>query len=422
MTEEVGKWRAAPGQCVRQTSRLGPSESLIAAMASTLPPHDMPALGPPPRGRRGLLLLLDALGGGTGNHLYAMLRYWDQARWNVGILSHIARTDRRVTPDATVSYLPPRRWYDRYPVGQLHRLIQVRRHVERIRPDLVHAYFSWSIIYARLLKWAGAIRVLVENREDEGFNWGKDEYALLRLTRFLPDRVICVSEAVRAVALAREGLDPAHTLVIHNGIDAPRPASRGPTEMRQAFGFDQDALVVGMVSNLNRAVKGVRNFLDAIPLIRAAVPAARFLIAGRGSEEAALRSQARALGLEPFLVFAGYQEDVDSLYDMMDVSVLTSLSEGLSITMLESMNRGLPVVATRVGGNPELIVDGVTGFLVPPRDARAFAERAITLLRDPVLRRGMGAAGSERVERHFRLANVAVRYQEVYESLLLGGR
>ena len=102
----------------------------------------------------------------------------------------------------------------------------------------------------------------------------------------------------------------------------------------------------------------------------------------------------------------------------MDVSALTSFSEGLSITLLESMRCGIPVVATRVGGNPEVVVDGVTGYLVPSGDVPAFASRTVKLLLDKDLRMRMGEEARRRVERHFLLQDVARRYEDTYEGLL----
>jgi glycosyltransferase involved in cell wall biosynthesis len=278
--------------------------------------------------------------------------------------------------------------------------------------------FFWPIIYGRLLKAAGAVRALVESREDQGFNWGRHEYALLRLTRRLPDRIICVSEAVRRVMLEREAVEPQRTTVVHNGIDLPTAGASKRSETRRALGFGPDDFVVGMVANLNRAVKGVGYFVSAMPGILGAVPSARFLIVGGGPDEAALRTQAERLGVEDRVRFAGFQSEVASYYDAMDISVLTSLSEGLSITLLESMGRGLPVVVTRVGGNPEVVRDGETGFLVPARDVEAFTARVVALARDPSLRLRLGNAGRATITRSFSRADAAARYARVYEEVL----
>jgi len=256
-----------------------------------------------------------------------------------------------------------------------------------------------------------------------GFGWRPLEYSLLRATASAPDRIICVSEGVKQQVLSREYTDASRITVLRNGIVLPpdaAPVSRNIA--RDNLEIPRDAVVIGMVANLNRAVKGVNRFLDAIPRIRDAVPAARFLIVGGGPDEKPLREQARRLGIADIVHFAGFRRDVEACYSAMDISVLTSLSEGLSITLLESMGHGLPVVVTAVGGNPEVVVEGETGFLVPPGDPVAFADRVIRLAHDTSLRRQMGRAGRRRVEKQFRIDDVSNRYLSLYTQAIFEKR
>jgi glycosyltransferase involved in cell wall biosynthesis len=366
---------------------------------------------------RRILILADVVGGGTGKHLQALVRYWIDSGWEVRVLAQTPPSSQMEFGDS-LELCPPRRSYDFYPLGQLRRLKWLHSYVRRYQPALVHTYFFWSIMYGRALKRIGTIRRLVENREDQGFGWGGHEYALLRLTSRVPDHVIAVSEAVRQVALERERLDPARTSVIHNGIPDPVESSVARPVVLRQLGFDEGDLLVGMVSNLNRAVKGVRYFVEAIPEILQREPRARFVILGRGEETAAVARRARELGVDQYLALPGYQEEMPRFYAAMDISVLTSLTEGLSIALLESMSYGLPVVVTRVGGNPELVVDGETGFLVPAKDPTAFAEKVAVVLRDPDLRTRMGQAARARIDAQFRVADVAARYLQLYEGLL----
>jgi glycosyltransferase involved in cell wall biosynthesis len=364
-----------------------------------------------------IAILTNDLGGGTGNHLLSMLKHWNKDDWQTVIYSSAPVRDR-VVPDVPVEYFPPSRWLRGYPLAQIRSLALLYRAMRIRPPDIVHAFFFWSIIYGRLLKLAGIVRVLVENREDQGFAWGRHEYLLLRKTRHVPDRIVCVSNAVREVVLEREGIEESRIAVIHNGVepDAVPPGRRETT--RHELGFDGDHLVLGMVANYNRPVKGVANFLDAIPAIRTAVPSARFLFVGGGNEEGSLREKARSLGIEPFVVFAGYQKDIHRYYEVMDVSVLTSFSEGLSLTLLESMGHGIPVVATEVGGNREVVVDGQSGYLVPVHDRGMLVDRIVRLLSDPGLRKKVGEEGRRRVGRQFRMQDVADRYLDTYRELL----
>ncbi|HSE26583.1 MAG TPA: glycosyltransferase family 4 protein [Gemmatimonadales bacterium] len=362
-----------------------------------------------------LQILTADLGGGTGNHLLGLLREPALAGFAARILSERPLTARE-EPPVPLDRMPDTRL--RYPLAQLSRWRWLRRELARSRPDLVHAYFFWPIIYARLLRRAGIIRALVENREDQGFAWGRQEYALLRATRHLPDRVICVSEAVRRVVLEREGLDPTRVVTIRNGIDAELPAEEPLEELRTELGLRPDDLVLGVVANFNRAVKGMGHLIEAVPLILREVPNARVLLLGRGEEEGALRERCRALGVADAVIFGGFRRDMHRCYRLMHVSGLTSLSEGLSITVLESMKFGVPVVATAVGGNPEVVSDGVTGILVPPADPAAFSRAVVGLLRDPVGREAMGRAARARIEREFALSGVAGRYAALYREVL----
>ncbi len=361
-------------------------------------------------------ILTDILGGGTGSHILTMIRHWDPVRWEAAIFSTTRYRDR-IPPSVPVRFVPPPERFRFYPAAQIQMLFRIGKIVEEFRPDVVHAYFFWSILYGRILKLTGKVKVLVENREDQGFNWGRHEYFWLRVTKHLPDRIVCVSEAVKRVVVERERVDPSRVVVVNNGIEIHDGAAGNREITRGKLGFGADHLVIGMVANYNRPIKGVGNFLDAIPPIVEAMPSARFLFVGGGEEGNTLRDKARSLGIEPYVVFAGFQKEIRSYYEIMDLSVLTSFSEGLSMTLLESMAHGIPIVATRVGGNPELVQDGVNGYLVPVRDNRALVDRIVELLGDRELRERMGREGRSIAEGRFRVSAAARRYLDIYEGI-----
>jgi glycosyltransferase involved in cell wall biosynthesis len=367
---------------------------------------------------RRLLVVTGNFGGGTGAHMVGLLRHLDPARWQAEI---VCQARRELAPPPGVLLVEARLagGLNRFPIAQLRQLVRLRRHVRSRRPAVVHTYFFWPIMLGRLLKRTGAIRHLVENREDQGFNLGEWEYRLLRATRHVPDRIICVSEAVQRIVVERERVEPGRTTVIHNGIELPPETARARdgAAVRKELGLAAHDLVVGMVANLNRPVKGGAYFIESLPLILERVPRARFLIAG-GGDVGRLRARAEELRVADRVIFGGFRTDLERIYPAMDVSVLTSLSEGLSMTLLESMSHGLPVVATRVGGNPEIVRDGETGYLVPARDPAAFAARVVELLCNAERRRDMGRAGRAVVARDFSLIGTAARYQAVYDGLV----
>lgn len=360
--------------------------------------------------------LLSDLGGGTGHHLFSVLRERPDGAWIARILSEVGNTARVDSP-VPLEVLPATR-FTRYPISQGERFLHLRQRFAEAPVDILHTFFFWAIIYGRLLKASGAIRWLVENREDMGFNWSRHEYTLLRMTRRFPDRVICVSEAVRKHVLEKERLDPARLCVIRNGI-APSPNSdaQARSAVRAEFGIPDSSPIVGMVANFNRPVKGAVHFVDALPLVAREIPNVRFLLIGLGENEMELRHRAEAAGVGDQLLFPGFRADIDRFYEAMDVSALTSLSEGLSITLLESMRHGVPVVATRVGGNPEVVRHGSTGYLVPPGDPESFAREVIRLLGDSARRERFSRRAREVVKESFFLPDVAAAYSAVYEEL-----
>lgn len=372
-----------------------------------------------PSANRRLLIVTSDLAGGTGTHVAALTEELSRNHgWTVRVFCHGAVGVTLPDHVALTSVSVPR-VLDRLPFAQLHHLRRLRREIAAWKPDIVHCYFFWAVVYGRLLKRLGPVRRLVENREDEGFNLSPMDYRILRTTSGLPDRVICVSEGVRKVVTAAEGVSRDRATVIRNGIRRATGSGKGAPDggLRTELGIEKDAPVVGLVAQLNREVKGVRHFLDAVPAILEAVPTARFVVVGDGHLRPGLEARARELGVEDRVVFAGFRSDVPRFYRIMDVSALTSLSEGLSITILESMAHGVPVVATRVGGNPELVASGETGLLVPVKDTPAFARAVVSLLRDPAAARRMGRAAQRR-SNEFELSKVVARYASLYDSLL----
>jgi len=175
--------------------------------------------------------------------------------------------------------------------------------------------------------------------------------------------------------------------------------------------------VVTVVGSLY-PVKGHRYLLEAVPQIVKTCPSTVFLFAGRGDCETALREQARTLGLEARVRFLGLRQDVPTLLELGDVFVQPSLSEGLSIAILEAMAAARPVVTTRVGGNPELVVEGETGLLVEPADAAGLASAVTRILADPAEGRRLGANGLARVRSRFSIETMVAQYEQIYGTLV----
>ena len=228
----------------------------------------------------------------------------------------------------------------------------------------------------------------------------------------LSDKIIAVSGRV-SEELAQSGIDPSKIVTIPNGIEL------GPYSVRSRT--RRSGFLVGTLARLSRE-KGLDVLLHAAKLVLASEPSARFMIGGTGPLEEELRRKIRELKLEPYVRMAGFIEDVPSFLSELDVFVLPSDSEGIGLAIMEAMATGLPVVATAVGGVPEVVSDGQTGILVPPRQPKLLAQAIVRLLVDPDLARAMGAAGRNRVEALFDAKVMAERTVAVYRSLVRSSR
>jgi glycosyltransferase involved in cell wall biosynthesis len=232
------------------------------------------------------------------------------------------------------------------------------------------------------------------------------------LLSLLPGRIFAVSADLKH-HMVREGFPARCIRVVYNGVDpGTRPSSSQRAAARKALGVPLDAFVVGTVGRLD-PVKNLTVMLQVQQTLRDRVKRACAVIVGDGPERAALAARASELGVADSMIFTGYRSDVRALMPAFDVYLNCSTYEGVSLTILEAMAAALPVVATPVGGNPEVVVDQETGYLISARP-RLLAETLAHLAFDARLRRAMGDAGRWRVIRHFSIARMVDEYAAVY--------
>jgi len=227
-------------------------------------------------------------------------------------------------------------------------------------------------------------------------------------------RVVAVSGAIRRI-LADAGVDDARLRLVYEGVP-DRPAAAGGREALRVLGVPEGAPVVGNIAALVDH-KDHATLLRAAALVRPKRPDARFVIVGDGELRGALTTQARAAGLDGYVLFAGFREDVDRLLPAFDVFCLSSHMEGLGTIVLDAMAFARPVVATAAGGIPESVADGVTGRLVPVRDHAALAQALVAMLDDPTGAVAFGRAGRARYEERFSAERMVSETLAVYQEL-----
>jgi len=305
-------------------------------------------------------------------------------------------------------------------------LVVLVRLFRSLRPAIVQSHGARSNVYARLAGRLAGVPVVLSTVHNSLFDYEvspgrRRAYVLAeRLTSTLADRVIAVSTAVAHDLVLRYGIAASKVVTVRNGIaaDAFAPA-RPPALVRDELGLHRDDRLIGVAARMTEQ-KGHRVLLDALPSVAARFPRMRCLLIGDGPLRPALETRARALGLTERCRFTGARDDVADLLAALELVVLPSWSEGLSFALLEAMALGRPVVATHVGGNPEVIDHDRTGLLVAPGDATALAGAIQRLLECPEEARAMGARGAARVRAEFPLGGMVRSLEMVYASALQG--
>jgi len=230
----------------------------------------------------------------------------------------------------------------------------------------------------------------------------------------MADQVMCVSEALRESLVARIGFPRERIRVIKNGVELERFNLQVDRHaLKTSLDIPPEAPVFGSIGRLV-PVKDYATLIKAAKVVLAELPAAHLIFVGDGPLREELSALAQQLEIAPQVHFLNWRKDVPALMHILDVFVLSSISEGMSNSILEAMCSGTAVVATNVGGNPELVVNKETGLLVPAQDAQQMGRAILSLLLDAKRRRAMGAAGRRRIEEHFSLQVMVRNYEKMY--------
>lgn len=297
--------------------------------------------------------------------------------------------------------------------------------LRRLKPAVVHTYNLAAIEYHLMAAFAGVpARLHAEHGRDAGDPHGQNrKHNLLRrlisplIHRFVPVSVDLQNWLQHVVRI------PAHKLqLVPNGVDTDRfsvlPLHKAPA---QSLPFPADSIVLGTVGRL-QAVKDHQCLIDAFAHLRELLPTLaprlRLVIIGDGPCNATLHQQVQALGLHDAVWLPGARDDIASLMQHFDVFVMSSIAEGTPVTILEAMASGIPIVATRVGGIPEVVQPGVNGQLVAAKDPQALAAAMASYCTDPAVARQHGANGRAKVETQFSIKTTVAAYLALYDKLL----
>jgi glycosyltransferase involved in cell wall biosynthesis len=317
---------------------------------------------------------------------------------------------RRMSEGNDLVPLAPRNEIDLAASWRLSRVLK------QLKPDLIHAHDPHGVAMAATalsIASPSPQPVLVASRRIE-FRIAHNSFSRWKYGQV--DCFIAISDAVRERLMA-DGIPRQKTTVVHEGVDVERIVHLPTANVHAAFYLPTHAPIVGNIGALV-AQKGQHHLIDAAAIVVRAVPDSRFVICGEGELRPALAEQIKRKHLERHVFLAGFRPDVLELLKGFDLFALSSLQEGLCTSLVDAMAASKASVATRVGGVPEVVADGETGFLVPPRDHEALADRVIALLRDDVRRARMGDAALRRARKLFTVDHMVEGTLATYERLL----
>jgi glycosyltransferase involved in cell wall biosynthesis len=294
---------------------------------------------------------------------------------------------------------------------------RLSRVIKQLKPDVVHAHDPHAVAMAATAlsiappphtRFVAARRLELRMARNSFSRW---KYGQV-------DRFIASSAAIRD-RLLHEGIPRQRIQIVNEGVDVERIERIEPANVHAEFYLPTHAPIVGNAAAL-MPHKGHQYLIDAAARVVKHVPDARFIIVGAGDVREALEHQIRHLHLERHVFLAGYRVDAIGLIKGFDVFAMSSISEGMGTPLVDAMAAGRAAVATAVGGIPEVVLEGVTGYLVPPRDPAALAGRIVELLKNQPLRERMGRAAWARARDCYTVETMVEKTAAVYKSLATG--
>jgi glycosyltransferase involved in cell wall biosynthesis len=289
--------------------------------------------------------------------------------------------------------------------------------------DIIHAHQCTPWFYSALSRFIYSAPILlleehcrffpeVENRKRAFMN----RLIIRRLTH----RFVAVSEDVKERLQKYEGLNKVRIEVVYNGVNAgPAVNQSERKQLRSDLGFNREDFVVGTVGRFD-PIKNLPMMVEALHQSSKDKQTIRGLFVGDGPVYEEIKALVEKQGLSGIIILTGHREDARDLIPCLDLFVLSSFSEGASMALLEAMAAGVPLAVTDVGGNPEIVLDGRTGWVVPSDSAEVMASTIMEAAGNPTKRSEFGLTGKRRFEKHFTFANMIENYQKIYENMLAG--
>lgn len=296
--------------------------------------------------------------------------------------------------------------------GKHSKVLQV---IREYNPHVIHGAIFEGMAMAAIGGTIGKVAVVILEETSHPISRSKKAIYLQRFFAKAADAVVGIAPTVVNYLRQTVRLPESQVKLINNGVNLPREVSfEEKSLLKIALGIKEGDLIIGSAGRFYNEVKRFTDILEAIKILN--TPKIKFLLLGQGQDRELIFHKAKELGLEDQLILAGFQMDTAPFYQLMDVFCIASAHEGFGLVAAEAMLHGLPVIATKVGGLQNIVIDRQTGFLVPPFSPQAIAEKLRILIDQPELRNEMGQKGKRRALENY----TAERYCKEIENLYLG--
>jgi glycosyltransferase involved in cell wall biosynthesis len=385
----------------------------------------------PPQKPIKILHIAASTTGGVGLLLLYLARYLDKERFDTSVAfgKGYPLDDQFISESIAVYPVHlSRRWSLFSTLPLLRGLIRLFRIIKKNRFHIVHTHTSFGGLAGRLAaRLAGTPVILweIHGYASHDYQNPLKRHLFMFIERFMDrftDHYIAVSEAMKQEGIQKRIMVPEKVTVIRNGVDVKSlDIDYNVDKIKQALGLRGNSPVVGTVTRLEPQ-KAVDDLLRAAAIVKEQYPRTTFLIVGNGPLRGPLEKMARDLHLDDQVRFIGWRSDIPEILSTFDIFCLSSLWEGLPMTLLEAMALGKPIVATDVGGVREVVEDGETGFLSPPASPGYLAERIVALIKDSAMARNMGQKGKQRVETFFTVEKMIAQYEAFYLDVVRHSR
>ncbi|MGA1840810.1 MAG: glycosyltransferase family 4 protein [bacterium] len=368
------------------------------------------------------MFLMNESIGGTATYLLTLIKHIDQSRLNIQIVCNNEEFCNLFKSEGITAHLLEKAGRGRY----LKAIRCITRLIRENDIDILNIHDGGAVSFIGRVAALITGKITISTIHIYAGEWGKKRlWFVLKekffeyITRPLVKKYIAVSNA-RKEELIRKGINESKISVIQNGVDYDlfsNVQNKNKGDFRKEFSINDSDTIIALIGHLG-IEKGHIFFLQSAKIILENNNAVRFVVVGDGYLKDELIGKTRDIGIEEHVIFTGFRNDIPNIIKSIDILVLPSINEGMPMVILEAMSASKPVVASNVGGIPEMIVDGETGYLVPPCDINRLAEALIRLVNDPKKMKDFGNAGFKRVKILFTAEQMASKTRDLFESLI----